>query len=196
MNREEAKTLLNEFHTPQHVQDHCYQVARVARFLAGKLSQKGIPIDPEEMEVAGILHDIVRVVDFKTLPPTLGNEEDQKFWKKIREKYRGMHHAEAAGMVLKGRGEDRLADIIKRHGYSSIGIDSGPQTWEAKVLYYADKRVAHDDVVSLEERLNEGQKRYYPDTPVTQEEMSRRQKVFALEKEIFSHLDFTPAEIR
>jgi hypothetical protein len=37
--------------------------------------------------------------------------------------------------------------------------DDRPETWEEKLVYYADKRVMHEKIVPLQERLDEGHRR-------------------------------------
>lgn len=195
MNEKTARQWWETFHTPLHVRQHCEQVAKVGKFLAEKLKENGISVNPETVHLAGLLHDVVRVVDFKTLSPELGTPEDQKVWHALREKYKGQHHADAGAELLNARGEKELADIVRRHKYGSLLSSEKPTTWEAKLLYYADKRVAHDQIVTLQERLEEGHRRHYPDAPVSKDEKKRRAAVETLEKEIFERLDFQPKEL-
>jgi putative nucleotidyltransferase with HDIG domain len=195
MNEKNAREWWDEFHTPLHVRQHCEKVATVGRFLAEKLKEKGVSVNPDTVYAAGLLHDVVRVVDFKTLSPNLGTAEDPSVWTALREKSPGQHHADAGAELLKAKGEPELADIVRRHKYGSLLTREKPTTWEAKLLYYADKRVAHDQIVSIQERLDEGHRRHYPDAPVSEDEKKRRAAVRKLEKEIFKPLDFTPNEL-
>ncbi len=194
MNQIQAEQLFEEFHTPAHVQAHGRQVGKLAKKLAEELrkSEKareaGIEVDPELAYMGGLVHDFVRVVDFKALDPNLGTPEDQTFWKNLREQYKGAHHADVGAAILEKRGEPVLARIVKCHKFSALGTSEGPQTWEEKLVYYADKRVKHDQIVTLEERLDEGWERHFGDQKRTPEEETTRKAVFALESEIFSHL--------
>jgi hypothetical protein len=152
-------------------------------------------LKPQPVGVEGrvkTIHDVVRVVDFKHFPEDLGTEEDRRIWRELRDRFLGRHHADAAAQILRERGQDFLADCVVCHQYSSIDSSKPPDTWEAKLLYYADKRVAHDEVVSLRERLDEGRQRHYPGLSMTSKELEREQAVFDLEREIFSNLSFTP----
>lgn len=185
MNREGAQKLLDEFHAPLNVRAHSLEVALFAEDLAKKLNNAGEEVDPEQVWIAGIIHDFVRIIDFKETPKD-GSEEDILIWEDLRKQYQG-HHADVAAEILQEMGEDALAAIIRKHKYTAI-IDDPPQTWEEKLLYYADKRVAHDQIVTLQERLDEGKERHFPDTPIDDEEQKRRDAVFALEKEIFEHI--------
>ena len=196
MNRQQAQELLDEFRTPHHVRAHCLQVARVGEFLAKKLNEAGIDVDPETVWIAGMIHDVVRVVDFNKLPEDLGNQEDRVTWKALRKTYKNQHHADVAEKILNEIGEQELADIVKRHKFISIGTSEGPQTWESKLLYYADKRVAHDQIVGLKERLDEGWARNFKDKPRIAEDESREAAIMALEEEIFEKLQIAPEDIK
>ena len=59
--------------------------------------------------------------------------------------------------LLKERGESALANLIYKHKFIRI-LDpkEKPQTWEEILVYYADKRVMHDQKVTLEERFRDG----------------------------------------
>ena len=41
-----------------------------------------------------------------------------------------------------------------------IQVNEGFDSWEEKILYYADKIVMHDKITTLKERLKEGHSRY------------------------------------
>ena len=158
MTEEGVEQLYDEFHTPVHVRAHCLQVARVGLQIAEELSEAGVQIDPELVWIAGLVHDFARIIDFQELPSDLGTKEDQIVWEKLRSTYQG-HHADVGAKILEEMDEKVLSEIVRKHKYTNI-IDDPPQTWEEKVIYYADKRVMHGDVVSLENRLNEGHKRH------------------------------------
>jgi len=191
MNRDQAHQLHDEFCTPTHVRAHCLQVARISELLAQKLMQNGEKVDPELAWIGGMIHDFVRVVDFDPFDPTMGTPEDQVVWQALRQKYKGKHHGDAGGEILKERGEELLAKILERHKFRVIGTPEGPQTWEEKLVYYADKRVAHDQIVSFEERFTEASKRHKrPPNP------RKITNVKALEKEIFSKIDITPDQVK
>ncbi|MFA5842323.1 MAG: HD domain-containing protein [Candidatus Gracilibacteria bacterium] len=193
MKRNEVEKWLDEFHTPAHIREHSEKVAQLGEDLAKKLKKVGEQVDPEKVWIAGMIHDMVRVVDFKKDPDTLGTPEDREIWKALREQYKGWHHADAAADILRKRGEEELADIVARHKYTCILSDTPPRTWEEKILYYADKRVAHDQIVSLQERFDEGHKRHHPGESVSPEEKQRREAILALEKEIFKFIVPSPA---
>src|SRR3989338_1316260 len=161
MTPSDIEQIYEEFHTPKHVRQHCLQVALVGEFLANALNEAGMEIDASLVWQGGMLHDVVRVVDFKKLPRDLGTKEDQMVWKKLRADHVGKHHGAVAAEILRERGEEALADIIARHQTGLLGTPQGPNSWESKLLFYADKRVRHHEIVSLQERLEEGWNRHF-----------------------------------
>ncbi|MBT5016627.1 HD domain-containing protein [Candidatus Peregrinibacteria bacterium] len=188
------KQLYDEFHTPLHVRAHCLQVARIGQLLGEKLIEKGLEVDLKLVWLAGLAHDFIRIIDFKDVPADLGTQEDQIVWGKLRSTYKG-HHADVGAQILEEMGESTLAQIVQKHKYCAI-LNNPPQTWEEKIIYYADKRVTHNDIVDLQERLNEGYERNFANQPITEEEKERRQAIIALEKEIFDQIDLTPEDVR
>ena len=197
MNDSLVQNLINEFQVPVHVLEHSEKVAKVAYFLGKKLTEKGIRVDLELVRQAALLHDLVRICDMRNFNPheftPSPNVEQMMKWNEIREKYEGIHHADAAYEILLGKGLTELARIVKRHKFISILEPlEGPQTWEEKLVYYADKRVVHGKITDLEERIQEGRARNLR----TQEERDissqAEVKIRALEKELFDEIGLTP----
>jgi len=133
---EDCFKLLKQCQTPKHIVRHCEVAADFAVELARKISANGTDVNIDFVHRACLLHDIMRL--------------------------RGHCHEEEAYELLK---EDypQLALAVRKHAYRSL-LDEKlkPQTIEEKIVYYADKRVMHDKVVPLKERLEEGHRRNTP----------------------------------
>jgi hypothetical protein len=95
-----------------------------------------------------------------------------------------------------------LAETIRQHKYTAVLEENGGlDSWEAKLVYYADKRAMHDKIVPLKDRLEEAHRRSALVFPT--EDMERRVAferkvdglIFALEAEIFSQLDVAPDDV-
>ncbi|MBI5413920.1 tRNA (adenosine(37)-N6)-threonylcarbamoyltransferase complex ATPase subunit type 1 TsaE [Candidatus Peregrinibacteria bacterium] len=187
--------LMEEFMTPQHIQKHIEMVTHVATILGNKLFQSGVPLDIELITNGALCHDLLRYVDFKDLNDVSRFQEevtDEKIalWKSVRQKYEKFHHGSAMADVLRSRGYSATADVVEAHMTGMIFREK-PFTWEEKVVYYADKRVLHDEIVSLKKRFEDGRKRYAHEASPNLEK-----KVSDLEQEIFENLDIAPEEIR
>lgn len=186
MTDREVAHLIEEFHMPLHVRRHCAAVANFALELGRKLIVVGEEIDLTLLRHAALLHDIFRVVDFKKFDPQNWPDkttpEDIAFWEALRKKYAGRGHEEVAAEILRERGFSEVAEVVLKHRY--LQIKKGFDRWEEKLLYYADKRTAHDTIVPLIKRLEDGRKRNAPETAGTLESKEIDEKIFELEREI------------
>jgi hypothetical protein len=93
-----------------------------------------------------------------------------------------------------------LAKVIRKHRYTAIAHQKDkPVTWEEKLVYYADKRVMHDRIVSLKERLDEAHKRYAAWRRVNARSSLDTVKIdrliYKLEKEIFAYIGLNPLAV-
>lgn len=201
--RKECLAIIEEHHVPQHIVKHSLAVAKLAVFLAQRLTEKGITVDVNLVDRACLLHDIVRICDFKELDygrfEQAVTTEDKAIWQQLRAKYKETPHEYAAYDILKDK-YPMLALTIKKHRY--IGIlneKEKPNTWEEKLVYYADMRVMHDKIVPLEKRLTEAHKRNVHFYKTEAQRLSTIAKVdpliYSLEKEIFDEIGLSPLDI-
>lgn len=170
---EECCRFMEEYGMLDNIKAHSLMVERVAHVISLGLLDAGVDLSLEKVTAGALLHDIG-----KTL--CLGTTED--------------HAAEGRKICLRNDlGE--IADIVGEHVRLKAYNLSG-SIREKEIVYYADKRVNHDSVVSLEERLHYILKSYGKD----QEPLCRRiKKNFSLcslvEKKLFAKLSFLPAEL-
>ena len=133
---------------------------------------QGSQLDGKLVQAAALLHDITKTRSFET-------EEN---------------HALTGGQVLTDLGYQQVGDLVRQH----VRLDSysvHQDLSEAVIVNYADKRVLHDRIVSLDDRMRYIQERYG-----TQPEHKRRiellwKKTAALEKHIFIYLPFSPEDL-
>lgn len=177
--------LYKRYRTPKNVINHMLKVALVARGLCEKLERKGFKINTTLVEQSALLHDLVRVCDFRELNlKNLGqkiNSDDLKVWLELRKKYGEMGHVKAAAEILKKLKHIEVARLIEKHAFLEI---DNLKTLEEKVLYYADKRVDGATVVSLKKRFEKGHERNARKGDDRKEIKEAEAKVFALEKEL------------
>lgn len=201
--RKECFEIIRRCRVPPHIVKHCLAVAKLAVFLAHKLKDNAVAVNVDLVDRAGLLHDILRVCDMKESeyrqfekPVT---ERDKATWRLLKERYDGICHEEAAGELLKAK-YPALALAIKKHRYAALLDEKDrPSTWEEKLVYYADKRVMHDRIVPLKERLQEAHKRNVPLCGTEAQSQIKTAKVdcliFELEEEIFSKIGLNPLEV-
>ncbi|MBU1992784.1 MAG: HD domain-containing protein [Patescibacteria group bacterium] len=182
------RNLWEEFHVPRNIRKHMEKVSDISIRLGKKLIDRGIDIDLKRLRQAALLHDLAKiVVCFDDIHKFEDNTkvEDIEVWNKLQTMYEGMKDSEITAMVLRNLNENHLAEIIRKHHFTSV-IEEGnaPTTWEEKILYYADKLVMHDKEVTLRARLRDLDKRYSPDGDVPDAVKEAKKKARALEKEI------------
>lgn len=178
MNLQKIKSLYKKYKTPRHVQQHMKVVAKIAIRIGRKLQKRGITVDLEFVHHLALLHDFLKMLVFKER-----KRNDPQIWKMLRKKYPRLHDTEVAAIILKKIKEDRLADSIRTQQFDAIIATSHSlKTWEEKIVYFADKRVAHEKIVTLQERLQEGKKRYSV-KPIERKKITRiRRKMYELQK--------------
>jgi len=194
--RQQCSELLKEYRVPSHIVRHSMASAKMGVFLAERLADAGHDVDVDLVERACMLHDLMRACDFKLQDFTRFEEpvsEDTKaFWRRLKEKYDGRGHEYAAYDVLRKKWPE-LAVTILRHKYvAPISESDKPQTWEDKLVYYADKRAMHETIVPLRQRLEEAHARSAANYGASKE----RQRqiaiidglIFEMEKEIFDEI--------
>jgi uncharacterized protein len=205
MTEPELQDLIRKYRVPGHIMKHMEKVAEVAAFIGKKLAKKNEKIDLEVLRQAALLHDLMKLCDFKELdlehfdPNFTYSADDVRFWSALIKSCNLDGHIKAVFNILTELGEDRLAEIIKKHRFTSL-IDPDPrerpQTWEEKVLYYADKRVMHYKVVSIKERLDDGRKRYFPHGDLPPDDSLVEKALVKLEKEICEKAGIMPDDIQ
>lgn len=132
--KEECIDILNKNKTPSNVIEHSKAVCRFAEDIAEKLIKKGIKVNKKLVAAAALLHDIERGKD---------------------------NHVIEGAKLLKGLGFCEISEVTKKHSlYKIENEEVQPRTIEEKILFYADKRIKGDKIVSLEERFEDINKRY------------------------------------
>jgi len=196
--RKQCFGLLKKFGTPSHIIEHSLATAKLAVFLAERLNEKGISVDIQLVDRACLLHDILRVCDLNDYSRFEHSAADKAKWERLKAKYKGFCHEDAAALLCEKY--PQLAEVIKKHRYTSIAHQKDkPVTWEEKLVYYADKRVMHDRIVPLKERLEEAHKRH---APPHQSEAQRGidtaridRLICKLEREIFDKVGLDPLQV-
>jgi HD superfamily phosphodiesterase len=159
---ESIESLYDMYAVPANIRRHMQQVAKIAVFLAERLSERGIKIDVELVRRAAMLHDLFRIVDIREDGYQLlksSHKVEAIIWDCLRKDAKGKGHAEFAYDFFIAQ-EPSVARIILAHAYSAILSDAKAVTWEEKVTTYADKCVMHDRIVDMKTRLEDGHSRY------------------------------------
>ncbi|MDD5171347.1 MAG: HDIG domain-containing protein [Syntrophales bacterium] len=170
--KDECHALIRQTSMLPNIVEHSFKVSLVAVFLAEDLAKGGIFLDRRLVEAAALLHDIMKTRSLTT----------------------GENHAATGAEFVAALGYRRVADVIAQHVVIMDDLSYGHPT-EADVVNYADKRVLHDQIVSLQERRDYIMRRYGTEH-VAQERIARNwQRVEATEQKLFRFLTFAPDDL-
>jgi uncharacterized protein len=202
---EECLSMIRDCHVPVHIVRHAEAATRLAVFLAHRLVERGIELDIELVERACLLHDLFRVCDFPLEEFTCFEqpvtEHDKHRWRKLKARHGHLRHEDAADTFLKDK-YPVLATAIRRHRYVAVLDEADcPQSWEEKLVYYADKRAMHDTIVPLKQRLEDAHQRSAlamakaGKTRNVAMEQAVDARIFELEAEIFDVIGLNPDDV-
>ncbi|MCD6479052.1 MAG: HDIG domain-containing protein [Candidatus Diapherotrites archaeon] len=159
----ECMELLKKHNVPENIVKHSVKVKQFALRIARRLKERGQKVD-EKLVIAGaLLHDLDKADTLQC-----------NRWK----------HGMKAYEELKKLGMHSVAEVVRKHVLESI-LTGELKTIEEKIVYYADKRVRGDKIVSLKERFHYLAERYgLKDKEVMRIIEDSYEKVVELEKEL------------
>jgi uncharacterized protein len=156
-----------------NIREHSFRVMEVAVFLGQALVEAGFDLHLPLVTVGALLHDLGKT-------PCLGTLTN---------------HAELGAGFLEELGYPHVAQVVREHVHLDVTITDPRPLREAEIVNYADKRVLHETVVTLEERFADLKVRYGR----TPEALARIQvtkvKARALEDRLFAPLRLTPLDL-
>ena len=172
-NKEKCYDLFRDMDMPDHIICHSLQVCRVALMLVDKLSMQKCLFNRQLVRAGALLHDITKPRSIAT----------------------GERHTDSGHELLVNIGYPEVGDVVRQHVKLDNYADNGALA-EANIVNYADKRVLHDRIVSLNERMEYILERY----GTTVEYRKRLQWLWEVsieqEKKIFSLLPFAPSRLQ
>lgn len=172
----ECAALYRTYHSPDHIQSHMQIVASLAVSLATARQQAGDSVSVPLVQAAALLHDLVRIQEqWIYLPDSISTP---------------LPHAEINYALLRDSFPE-VASVIRTHSLMSIVDPTALSSVEHKIVYYADKRVNHSTVVSLEERIALGRERWRV-TAETDQSTTLIPLLHDLERELFTDLTIQP----
>jgi uncharacterized protein len=173
-------SLMDEFAMLDNIRDHSIIVAKVAdALLSGMIPETmgGAP-PPRDLVISGaLLHDIAKTQCLKDF----------------------CDHSQVGNTICIDLGYPEIGEIVQEH----VILANFPRERFSKgiflakeIVHYADKRVLHDQVVSLDTRLDYIIERYGDDNPsrhaLIRENFRRCRE---LEDFLFAHIRYTPEKL-
>jgi uncharacterized protein len=169
----ECLALMEAYGMLPHIRDHSYRVMEVATFLGRAMAAAGFPLHLPLIEAGALLHDLGKT-------PCLGTAKN---------------HAQWGAEILAELGYPEVARIVREHVYLDFPLTDPPSVGESEIVNYADKRVLHDRVVTLERRFSDLKKRYGRTPEALARLAALDLKARSLEARLFAPLALTPLDL-
>jgi putative nucleotidyltransferase with HDIG domain len=170
--KKECYQLIREMEMMEHIVAHSVQVCRVAMLLTDHLGACNLDLNRKLIQASALLHDITKTRSFNT----------------------GENHALTGEDHLSGLGYPEVGRIVGQHvRLNSYFASDTPD--EAEIVNYADKRVLHDAIVSLEERMDYILQRYGKEPEHRRRLQYIRDKSEEIEERIFRYVPFSPESL-
>ena len=167
----ECLRLIADMGMMEHIVAHSLMVCRVALLLTDRLRLPGR--DRELIRAAALLHDITKTRSFQT----------------------GEDHAETGAGLIAELGYPEVAGIVGQHVRLRRTGRPSASPAAAEVVNYADKRVLHDRIVPLAERMGYILDRYGATPERKRWIIGLWEQTEKLEARLFSRLPFSPDDI-
>lgn len=166
--------LMDDYRMLPNIRAHSLEVARISEFLALALNGRGAAIDTALALSAALMHDIAKSLCLDS----------------------GCNHALLGRDICLEHDMVELAPLVAQHVVlDDTSFPHSPLSAK-EIVYYADKRVNHDRIVPLTERLVYILDRYGDNDPARHDLIRANfARCHSIEAEIFRHLDFTPQEL-
>ena len=156
-----------------NIREHSFRVMAGGRFSGEALAEAGYDLYLPLVTVGALLHDLGKT-------PCLGTLHN---------------HAELGAGILEELGYPHVAQVVREHVYLEPRIVDPRPMREAEVVNYADKRVLHDAVVTLQDRFADLKVRYGRTAEALARIQATEVKSRALEEKIFAPLRISPLDL-
>ena len=156
-----------------NIREHSFAVMHVARFLGDALLDAGFDLSLPLITVGALLHDLGKTACLGTLN----------------------NHAEYGAVILEELNYPNVGQVVREHVHLYDDIIDNRHFRESELVNYADKRVLHDEVVTLQDRFVDLKVRYgrTPEALVRINATETRARV--LEEKLFASLAIGPGEL-
>lgn len=176
----ECIALMERYAMLANIRHHSLVVARLAEQIQQGLASFApeLPQANRHLVISGaLLHDIAKT-------PCLDSNRD---------------HAKVGGEICRSHGYPEIAAIVEQHvllwEYDPVRYAEGKFT-AREIVYYADKRVRHNVVVNLDQRLEYILEHYGKNNPARHALIRENfKKCIALEQYLFRWLPFGPQDL-
>ena len=158
--RAECDELMARYSMLPNIVEHSIQVMNVSLAITDNL-KSGVPINRDLVIAAALLHDITKTKSLVTKE----------------------RHDASGGLLLRELGFPSTADIVEQHVIiHNVNLEGRLE--EREIVYYADKRVLHDTIVTIDERLHDLVQRYGTTEEIRSLILQNKSQMLAVERKI------------
>ena len=158
--RGECNELMAKYSMLPNIVEHSIQVMHVSLAITDNL-KSGVFVNRDMVVAAALLHDITKTRSLVTKE----------------------RHDTSGGELLRELGFPLIAEIVEQHVIiQNINLEGRLE--EREIVYYADKRVLHDTIVTINERLLDLIERYGCENRILQ----NKNQVLTVERKIASFM--------
>lgn len=178
----ECISYMNDFSMWENIRRHSFMVARVADIIFRGLNhaetESSTPAINRDLVISGaLMHDIAKT-------------------KCLEE---GCRHAEIGKEICKELGYPEVAEVVANHvileNFKADDYRKGIFS-AVELVYYSDKRVKHDQVVTLDNRLDYIIEKYSNNEAIREDHIRRNfRQCQDIEAHLFARLPFSPENI-
>ena len=143
-----------------NIVEHSIQVMHVSLAITDNL-KRGVSVNRDMVVAAALLHDITKTRSLVTKE----------------------RHDASGGELLRELGFPSIAEIVEQHVIIQ-NINMQGSLEEREIVYYADKRVLHDTIVAIDERVHDLIQRYGCENRILQ----NKNQVLTVERKIASFM--------
>ncbi|MFZ2555686.1 MAG: HD domain-containing protein [Minisyncoccia bacterium] len=199
-----VRDIYETYQVPPWLQQHQVRVAAVGKMVSDSLS---VPHDRHLVIATCLLHDIGAIVkfDFSDEAQSRLNDmcppEEVSHWTKIRDAIRARYgdaEYDATNAILDELGLASIKAVFNQLSISKVHSMLVAAAAEVKIVQYGDMRVGPFGVVSLEERIADGNERYrdvYEREGRLRESESYLADARQLEQQLFEGIRLRPEDI-
>ena len=195
------QTIYDRYQIMPQLQLHQLRVAAVAALICERF---GKPVDAESITLACLFHDMGNIIksDFSRFPEFL-QPKGLTYWQGVKDEFiakYGMDEHDATEAIAQELLPQGAIEVLLRIGFRNAKKNDADSALEYKIANYSDMRVGPYGVMSMEERVEEGRKRYagrkHPVSDLLGDEFESYVKALKnIEQGIFADTDLVPVDI-
>lgn len=161
-NMKKIEEIYKEYKIMPTLQLHQLRVAAVAKIITDNFVGD---LDREGVVKACLVHDMGNIIKFDLAYfPEFVEPEGLEYWQAVKDEYISKYgpdeHKATIDISKEINIPENVMDCLNNIGFSKSTKNAESDSFENKIAAYSDMRVSPHGVISMEERIEDGNKRY------------------------------------